>query len=49
MNFTNQASFTTVEAGPVVTTSGNNTYMNFTRTSGTFELSNCLHIHQATY
>jgi fibronectin type 3 domain-containing protein len=49
ISFTNQLTFTSVEAGPLATTNGNNLFMNINWTSGTFETSHCLLETEAVY
>ncbi|MBA2404371.1 MAG: fibronectin type III domain-containing protein [Bdellovibrionales bacterium] len=47
--FSTQSSYTTLEAGPVVTTDNNYQYMNYTHTSGSFALSHCLMETEVSY
>jgi hypothetical protein len=48
-SFSTQSSFTTLEAGPVATTHGDNQFMSYAHTSGVFVLSHCLMITEADY
>lgn len=49
INFSSQSAFTTLEAGPVVTVNGNNQFLNYTHTSGSFALSHCLLETEVSY
>jgi fibronectin type 3 domain-containing protein len=49
INFSTQSTFTSLEAGPVATTHGNNQFMSYAHTSGVFVLSHCLMITEADY
>jgi hypothetical protein len=47
--FSLQSAFTTLQAGPIATTNGNNMFMNYTHSSGSFGLSHCLLESEVSY
>jgi hypothetical protein len=49
INLSNQTTFSTIEAGPIATTNGNNMFMNFNWSSGAFDIGHCLLETEAVY
>jgi hypothetical protein len=49
LNFTDQSTYTTLEAGPLATTNLNTMFLNFTKSSGSFDLGGCFYQTEADF
>jgi hypothetical protein len=49
INFTAQSSFTILDAGPLLSNNLNTMFLNFTTSSGSFDLSGCIHQTESNY